>query len=137
MQRMEKGTRVLALGLNQDEWQNEHSGLIKGGLQTMDMAWSFTSWAVLTVEEAVEIIKKYEDLELVTICAGDDVRYSDGEMLCLAAALHAHLHKPWIHVNSPETGNLFSTFNMEGLTIVHGGSIEHAIFERWRSQTSK
>lgn len=140
MQRVaeKRGTHIIMFGLTWGDWL-EQKTMIKNGLQSMHMGWTFTSGAELTAEGTVRHIREREDLELVTFCP-DYGKRSCEEMRLIAAqiakALSEHPHKPWVHIQDSRLDYLRPVFEAEGL-LVECGLLEYVISERWIQQIPK
>jgi hypothetical protein len=128
-----RATHVLVFGQTFDQWC-EWKGMVKGGLQTHHMGWSFTSGTELAAEEAVEHIKKREDLEIVYFYNEGripvDQLFHDAGMI--AEALAKHPHKPWVVFGS-ELDYLKPVFEAAGIEVKQY-MLERVIFDRWSSQ---
>lgn len=125
-------THVLVFGQTQDQW-SEWKTMIKGGLQSGHMGWSFSSALAFSVEQATRWIEEHEELEIVYFSdEGQHHRSVVEEAMVIAEALSRHKHKPWV-VLSPGLGDLKSIFEFTGIR-VEQFMVEDVIRERFRSQ---
>ncbi len=126
-------THVLAYGLNFDQWFNWRVDL-KGGLQSMHMGWTLTTFHAVDAGSAVAYIEAHKDLEI--ICFDNQTGLSHEhlaeEAFVIAEALSRHEHKPWV-VLSPELFHLKIFFEAEGIE-VKDYLLEHVATDRWVSQ---
>ena len=125
-------THVLVFGKDPDQWQHWRL-MVKGGLQSMHMGWTFSSFAALDYNEVIQHIEERQDLEIVYI--SDDIKLKEQAAQLIAIALGEHKYRPWVVIDSG-LNYLKPIFESARIKVLQC-PLEIAIHERWDNQIAE
>lgn len=131
-------TRVILFGPEEAQWRLQR-GLIKGGMQSMHMAWTVLIDASADLDDALQRIRYGEDLEVFVICQGALASRTQHQFLAdvtkLAGAISQHPHKPWVCVQLADDilDEVCGIIHSYDLTATDGDTCA-AIHARWEQQ---
>jgi hypothetical protein len=124
-------THILGFNYGEDYWYGHLSGLVKDGLLSIHMGWSFTSAETDDADTALEHIKERPDLEVVTFAnlTGRPIQDVVSDAVLIADALMKHPTQPWAHLDCTalDLQSILESFGVH----VETDQLEVVIANRW------